>query len=461
MSFKLNSYFKKIDLPLLGFISVLMIDAIWLKPLALSFSIFWLAKLDWKAALKEAPPFYPLIIAFCVVQYFIIGDYSKEYLIFFSIGILFWMTNLLAFILLYARIKNQNRERIYQTLVLFFYINIIITTFQLVTSMLASKTINPYSLWDNPAFGSSTGDLLKGIFMGPSYINFMANSFFCIYFINKRKLLLSIIALIVLCITSSNFAILFFVPVYLMVIMFVKVRGAKLAGLVGMGFIILFYTYISEGNLKYLAESLFKIEHHYKKENVGKLDQTVSIFKVAPQEKDIAFFKDNKGKVIAFMETYAFIKQNPKNFLFGAGIGNFSSLLAKRQSDIQLAYKSRLFKQLPLRISKTYYDNHYTIEKHVYNLSSDWHSIQHLPSSFANQIIGEYGIIGMFLFLIYYVGFILRRSKFSIVFFPMACLMGYYLLFDYLFEYISIVTLFELFYIVFMIDKENGKELQS
>lgn len=88
-------------------------------------------------------------------------------------------------------------------------------------------------------------------------------------------------------------------------------------------------------------------------------------------------------------------------------------------------------------------------------MSSDWHSIQQLPSSFFNQILGEYGVLGTVLFLVFYIGYILKRSKFNLVFFPIAFLMGYYLLFDYLFEYLSIVVLFEVFFMLMILEPEK------
>jgi hypothetical protein len=452
-------FFRSLDFPFLLLLFTLMVDTIWIKPLALLFSIFWIKDIDWKTNLKNVPPFYIIIIGLCAIQYFFIGDFTKEYLLFFGIGIAYWLFCIVAFILIYSRIKTQSAEKNEQTLIAFFWVNLFVTLCQLFIIMYQSGSINPFAIWDNPEYGTSTGDHLKGLFFAPCYINFIANSFFAIYFLTKKKLINSVFSVIILCLTSSNFAIIFFVPVYLIVSGFIRVPKAKAAALYSIAFICLFYGFISRANLYYMMESLFKIEHHYDQEKVGTIDTTVSTNKIVSKQEDIEYFKNNKGKIIAVNQTIEFVTKDWKNFLFGAGMGNFSSLLAKRQSDIQIEKKSRLFQKLPLRIAPSYRDNHYTIEKHLFNMSSDWHSIQQLPSSFFNQILGEYGALGTLAFLIFYIGFILKKSKINVTFFPIACLMGYYLLFDYLFEYLSIVVLFEVFYMIMVLESSKKEEV--
>jgi len=455
VSFDIKRLATQIDWPLLALLTTLMVDMVWIKPFALLFSLLWIRASNLKHSLKEIPPFYLLIIGFSLIQYFVLADFTRDYLLFFSIGMAYWIFSGLAFALIFARIKSSNSQRNHITLTSFFWLNLGVTAFQLLMTMIHSGTINPFALWDNPEFGTSTGDHLKGLFLAPCYINFMANSFFALYFLSKQKLVNSVLAVITLCLTSSNFAIILFVPTYLVVSFFSRVPKAKLAALGSMAFIVLFYGLISRSNYYYLTESIFKIEHHYDEKKIGKVDNTVSTNNLASNKEDIEYFKDNKGKVIAINQTIDFLKSDWKNFLFGAGIGNFSSLLARRQSDIQIEQKSRLFKKLPLRVSPSYRDNHYTIERHIYNMSSDWHSIQQLPSSFFNQILGEYGVLGTVLFLVFYIGYILKRSKFNLVFFPIAFLMGYYLLFDYLFEYLSIVVLFEVFFMLMILEPEK------
>jgi hypothetical protein len=151
------------------------------------------------------------------------------------------------------------------------------------------------------------------------------------------------------------------------------------------------------------------------------------------------------GKVVSFRETYKFVLSTPVHFLFGAGIGNFSSFLALRTSDIEVNQESRVFQLLPRYIAADFYNNHYQIFSEVYKLPVAYHSAKHLPSSFLNQVFGEYGIIGFLLFVFTYCLYFLRKyKKLSYSLIIGIAVLGY-MLFDYLFEYLSVMIFFETF----------------
>jgi len=447
-SARLRELLIQTDFPFLTMVAVLMVDKIWAKPLAVIVSFLWIRSIRWRETARAVPPFYYLILLLCVVQLVFRSSLADSYLLFWSIGFIYWALCAYFFASIFSRVKTWTERQTEATIRSLFYINTAVTALQLADAMYRSHTLNPYALWDNPNFGNSTGDLLKGMFLAPCYINFFASSLFAIYFLQRNQKWNSFLAVVTLTLTSCNFAILAFAPIYIGFTLLIRKRTALWTALYSIGFIIAFYTIISVGNLHYLSESISKVEHNYDKRKVNEIDKTVSRNNCITRAEDADFFKNKKGKLISFDETIAFAGSGSGNLLLGAGMGNFSSLLARRQSDILFDQKSKLFRKLPTRIASSYRDNHYTIEKHLYNLPSDWHSIQQLPSSFVNQIIGEYGLIGCLIFLIGYVWFILRRTQFRGYFFPMCILVGYYLLFDYLFEYLSIMVLFELFFII-------------
>jgi len=162
------------------------------------------------------------------------------------------------------------------------------------------------------------------------------------------------------------------------------------------------------------------------------------------------------GKVVSAKETIHFLVSNPQHFLVGTGIGNFSSLLALRTSDLNTPSNSRIFQKYPRYVSPDFYENHYKIFLTVYSLPPAYHSIRHLPTSFFNQLLGEYGIIGLLLFMFFYIWFVLKKHKQLSYTISIAFLLGCFLLFDYLFEYLSIVVLFELF---FLLDVKEHTEI--
>jgi hypothetical protein len=69
-----------------------------------------------------------------------------------------------------------------------------------------------------------------------------------------------------------------------------------------------------------------------------------------------------------------------------------------------------------------------------------------MPHSFPNQLLGEYGLLGGILFLVGYVWYFLKRGAAKGYFLVILLLTAGYLWFDYLFEYLSIMVFFELFF---------------
>ncbi len=186
--------------------------------------------------------------------------------------------------------------------------------------------------------------------------------------------------------------------------------------------------------------------------------RTVAIAKPAPKSKLTihTFDKYKYGKLVSFSQTYNYLTQSVKNFLFGAGIGEFSSQLAVRTSDLPVPQKSRIFDRLPGYVAPAFYENHYSVFYSIYILPTGYHSIRHLPNSVVNQVFGEYGVIGAILFFVFYVFFFLKRYKLLTYVLPMALIFGYSLLFDYMFEYLSVAVFFELFYLLNLKENSTG-----
>lgn len=116
------------------------------------------------------------------------------------------------------------------------------------------------------------------------------------------------------------------------------------------------------------------------------------------------------GLIISLNQTKDLLLSGAQKFLFGNGIGNFSSRLAFMST--KEGESSRLFQYvLPQYEHKDFKENHKAIWKYVDYAGKDYHSIKHLPFSGYNQILGEYGIIGFCCFLFFYVGYFAFKWK--------------------------------------------------
>lgn len=427
---------EQVDPVLLIFLLLFPVDKVVLKPVALFLAIIWIGRKFSFKDIKAAPPFYFLILVPAFVQLlFFNNDFSAPHIISFVIGTLYWCMCALAFAVMHNRVSRGYTEKIERTLEVFFLINLLVSAANLVYVMVISGSLNPYNI-DDLRFGNSTGDFIRGIFMAPSYINMFINAMFGIYFLYRGRYLYSFLAIAIACATSSNFANMVLLPV--LVVCLFLVRDGKARITIGLQLLlyIVFYVLISPGNLAYLRSSVSARQRD------------------TMEERAFSKFYRSGGKlmhyckVISVCETYEYMTASRQNFILGAGMGNFSSQLAVRTSDLNTSAKSRLFQKLPTYTAPAFKDNHYNIFQAVYSLPPEYHSIRHFPGSFINQLLGEYGFAGLAIFIFFYISFFLKRYRhisYTIVMLALAC--GF-LAFDYLFEYLSAMVFFELFYLV-------------
>lgn len=436
---RLWRYMRSVDWFLLIFISLFTMDKAILKPVVLIIALVYLWRYLSFKEIKQAPLFYILLPAIEIVKLlFFNHDFSRPHIISFLIGECYWLMCLLAFVALATQVRRSSIRAISRTLVVFFFINFFWSLGNLVHVMLLAHTINPYSS-TLLAYGNSTGDYIKGIFMAPCYINAFINSFFAVYFLYRRRYLFVFLAVLIACLTTSNFVNIIFIPV-LIVLAFVM-KGKKVRWIIVAQLFVfaIFYVFAAYDNLVYMFSSLKAKE---------------DFAQVPLKSTEIALLKPN-GKAVSVEQTYSYITSSPEHFLFGAGIGNFSSQLAVRTSDLNIKNSSRFFRMLPRYMSPDFLRNHYRIYSLVYSLPPAYHSVRHLPSSFLNQIFGEYGVIGFMIFILFYVVYIFKRYKLLSYSIVMLIMLGGYLMFDYLFEYLSVVVIFELF---FLLDIKQHKE---
>jgi len=78
------------------------------------------------------------------------------------------------------------------------------------------------------------------------------------------------------------------------------------------------------------------------------------------------------------------------------------------------------------------------------------------PFSVYNQVLGEYGLIGVLLFVLFYLGFFLKRYKKITYGRYMIILLFCFFFMEYWFEMFSLIVLFELY--LFLNISEQSKQ---
>ena len=295
--------------------------------------------------------------------------------------------------------------------------------------------------------------------LAPCYFNMFVNSFFVVWYLFRGRWAAAFLASLICCLTTSNFANIIFVPVLLLLLFVLKQKAARLCILSCLSIFVCFNLFISWGNVKYLRESMD-----------NSAVENFSFDEIIPGESDSAremryqrylhykrLARPN-GKVLSWNETWEYFTSSPRHALVGAGIGNFSSLLALQMAHVYGRNHSRFYVRMPVYIHPDYRKNHLQIFKDVYALPEGYHSTRHMPHSFPNQLVGEYGLLGVLFFLFGYVWYFLKRFPFRGYFAVIFVLTAGYLWFDYLFDYLSVMVFFEIF---FQIYRSGGAKTYS
>lgn len=151
------------------------------------------------------------------------------------------------------------------------------------------------------------------------------------------------------------------------------------------------------------------------------------------------------GKVIAMKQTIGYLKQHPKKALTGDGMGNFSSKLAFKATGLGIAGG---FPARYTYISSSFLTNHLDVYLTFFSKSEKFHSLINSPNSVYDQLLSEYGLLGLIAFIIFYAGYFLKHPKKLTYGIPLLVLMAGVFLLDYWFEQLSVIVLFELLLLV-------------
>jgi len=149
------------------------------------------------------------------------------------------------------------------------------------------------------------------------------------------------------------------------------------------------------------------------------------------------------GKVIALKQTLNFFKQNPIKIITGTGIGNFSSKLAFKTTGLNIAggYPKKYIYLNPAFVS-----NHLDLYLSYFTKEDGRHSIVNNPNSVYDQLLSEYGLLGLGTFFIFYLGFFIKKSNSAAYGIPLIIFLSVIFFVDYWFEQLSIVVFFELLF---------------
>ncbi|HEY4197716.1 MAG TPA: hypothetical protein VGM63_19385, partial [Mucilaginibacter sp.] len=158
------------------------------------------------------------------------------------------------------------------------------------------------------------------------------------------------------------------------------------------------------------------------------------------------------GKVISWLQTLHFFSEHPFKIIMGDGIGNFSSKLAFRSSGLGFAggYPKKY-----VYLSPDFLSNHLDVYLNFFSKKTDFHSLSNNPDSVYDQLLAEYGLLGIIAFTVWYLGYFLKDYKKLTYGLPILLMVLALFFIEYWFEQLSILIFFELLLLL------NIKEMSS
>lgn len=153
------------------------------------------------------------------------------------------------------------------------------------------------------------------------------------------------------------------------------------------------------------------------------------------------YVSDLPGKAVGLLQTVNFLNQHPAKIIAGDGMGNFSSKLAFKATGLGFdgGYPAKY-----AYINNDFLINHLDIYLNFFSKRVGLHTLTNSPFSIYDQLLAEYGLLGLFVFVIFYLGFFARHLKKLTYGIPLLMLILAVFFIDYWFERLSVLIFFEL-----------------
>ncbi|MDR3712753.1 MAG: hypothetical protein P4L51_08055 [Puia sp.] len=426
--------------------------------------------LRWRP-LRESrlPLFYCAAAAIAVLNWLLrIGSSTVSQDVLLLNGLFFWALCFLIIHQLKLFVEQGGLARIHRTLSFFFLLNILVSAGDLVHIMWVTGSLNPYQFQGmDQQYFIGTGDKIRGITFDFSLTNALINAFGLVYFARRRQFALAVACMCVLLMTGSNFTNMLMVPILFVLFFFKSNKAQKILAGGCLLLMVFFLRVISPENKDYAAVTLEKLageqsftvraqtlkERKALSEEQRLFDLRAAQILQADTFRPAGLERRLPGKVISFMETWRFMQTHPAKILLGDGMGHFSSKLAFRATTLDVAgsYPAKYG-----YIDPDFKRNHLALYLFYFTKGTEHHSILNVPHSVYNQLVGEYGLIGLLALFVLYFGYFLRHLKKLSYGIPALLILAVAFVADYWFEQLSLVILFEL--LLFLDIRESGSE---
>jgi hypothetical protein len=414
----------------------------------------------WTINIFKIPFFYTIIPSLEILKFFFLDpDFSNGHIAQFLIGTFYWLVSLIICWIIYVRVQENEQNITERSLQLFVLLNLIFSITQIAHICFIEGVINPYNTGHAHPYGMSSGDMINGIFHGVHITNAFVSVLLTIYYTYRRNIRFMLFALFPLLLCCSNYAtIVLVIGLGILILVSSDRKHVLKFSLLIATIIVGFYCFITPQNATYTATKITSILGRKPINNeqyIASLDKKNNILKVAQTtlskknedsniQKPIKVydFVTKSGKSTSYKQTVNFLASQPKYLFLGAGMGRFSSSLA---FDFSGVTNHLLFKNhLPHYESKIFTENHKSIYLFMLNSNIIFHSESNKPLSTYNQLLGEYGLIGIASFFILYLFYFFKRTDKKSYSIPIIIVVLFAFNINYYIESINLLVFYEL-----------------
>ena len=158
------------------------------------------------------------------------------------------------------------------------------------------------------------------------------------------------------------------------------------------------------------------------------------------------------GKVTSLLQTFNFFKQHPAKIITGNGVGNFSSKIAFKATGLRFTggYPAKY-----IYINPDFLKNHLDVYLNFFSKGANLHSLTNSPFSVYDQVLAEYGLLGLLVLFVFYLGFFAKNYNYLTYGIPLLIFVMAVLFIDYWFEQLSVMVMFELMLFLNIKESEN------
>ena len=201
----------------------------------------------------------------------------------------------------------------------------------------------------------------------------------------------------------------------------------------------------ADGRVYIPPPDTFKPEYFISHDTTPDRKQLLDFIKQHYAQLPLCQIKDysphQQGKITGMIQTINYFKAHPQKSIVGLGIGNFSSKIAFRAAGAGIRGQ---YSPKRVYIHPSFMANHLDLYLSFFSKNISFRSVRNSPSSTYDQLLSEYGILGLLSFLVYYLGYFARHYKKLSYGIPILLLTIGVLFIDYWFEQLSVLVIFEL-----------------